>query len=190
MENWLSLSLNCNYNKTHFLLIDLVNCEGLAVDWVGMNLFWTDEGRKTISVASLENPSVTKILIEKYLSHPRAIALDPRYGRSKGWVPSVMMYVVMYHLTICIILPYYFMIRYMYWTDWAEPRSLGDSAKIEQADMNGDNRHVLVTKDIMWPNGLTVDLQNNRLYWCDSYFNTIASISLDESDAQKLVRVV
>lgn len=56
--------------------------EGLAVDWMGGNLYWTDDGpKKTINVARLEKASQTrKTLIEGKMSHPRAIVLDPVNG--------------------------------------------------------------------------------------------------------------
>jgi len=35
----------------------------------------------------------------------------------------------------------------MYWSDW------GVNSKIEQANLDGSDRVVLVQKDIAWPNG-------------------------------------
>lgn len=58
----------------------LNNCEGLAVDWMGRNLYWTDEGLSTISVASLENVEHRKTIIHDNMFHPRAIVLDPKMG--------------------------------------------------------------------------------------------------------------
>lgn len=58
--------------------------EGIAVDWMADNLYWTDDGpKKTISAARLEKASQTrKTLIEGKMTHPRAIVVD----RSSTWV--------------------------------------------------------------------------------------------------------
>lgn len=69
-------------------LTDLDNVEGISVDWIGNNLYWTNDGyRKTISVARLERASETrKTLLEGDMSHPRAIVVDPlnRYSRENS----------------------------------------------------------------------------------------------------------
>lgn len=58
----------------------LNNCEGLAVDWMGRNLYWTDEGLSSISVANLDNVVHRRTLIQDNMFHPRAIVLDPKMG--------------------------------------------------------------------------------------------------------------
>lgn len=45
------------------------------------------------------------------------------------------------------------------WTDW------GHQPRIERADMDGSNRIVLVTEDVVWPNGLCIDYTVDRIYW-------------------------
>ena len=55
------------------------NCEGIAVDWISENLYWTDDDLKTINIARL-NGSNRKILVSTNLTHPRAIVLDPGRG--------------------------------------------------------------------------------------------------------------
>ena len=47
----------------------------------------------------------------------------------------------------------------MFWTDW------GEVPKIERADMDGsnDSRKVIVSDDIFWPNGISVDYDNEVL---------------------------
>lgn len=50
----------------------------------------------------------------------------------------------------------------MYWTDW------GENPKIERANLDGQERHVLVNTSLGWPNGLALDLQEGKLYWGDA----------------------
>lgn len=57
----------------------IAKCEGLAVDWLGGNLYWTDDGLKIISVSKLDG-SLRKTLIKDNLTHPRDIEVDPVNG--------------------------------------------------------------------------------------------------------------
>uniref|UniRef100_A0A6Q2Y3H0 EGF-like domain-containing protein n=1 Tax=Esox lucius TaxID=8010 RepID=A0A6Q2Y3H0_ESOLU len=58
----------------------LLSPEGLALDWVQHNLYWTDSGHKSVSVASAYDGLKRRVLVDTELSEPRAIALDPQYG--------------------------------------------------------------------------------------------------------------
>ena len=53
--------------------------DGLAVDWVARNLYWTDTGTDRIEVSRL-NGSSRKVLFSENLDEPSAIALDPARG--------------------------------------------------------------------------------------------------------------
>ena len=53
--------------------------EGLAVDWVGGNLYWCDPVHDTIEVSKL-NGSYPTVLVNTDLDRPRSIAVDVRYG--------------------------------------------------------------------------------------------------------------
>lgn len=57
----------------------LATAEGLAVDWIGENLYWVESSLDQIEVAKLDG-SFRKTLIAGNMESPRAIALDPRYG--------------------------------------------------------------------------------------------------------------
>lgn len=53
--------------------------EGVAVDWISRNLYWTDAGMDKIEVSRL-NGSSRRVLISAGLDEPRAIAVDPNNG--------------------------------------------------------------------------------------------------------------
>ena len=60
----------------------------------------------------------------------------------------------------------------MYWCN------RGVDYKIEVANMDGEDRRLLVRRGLYYPNGLTLDDKNNRLYWVDSYLRTLEYFDL------------
>ncbi|XP_068095090.1 low-density lipoprotein receptor-related protein 8 isoform X2 [Hyperolius riggenbachi] len=135
----------------HIVLINshLHSPEGLAVDWIHKNIYWTDSGNKTISVATTDGCK-RKTLFNQSLRDPRAIAVDPTSG-------------------------------FMFWSDWGEP------SKIEKAGLNGGDRQVLVSDDIEWPNGITLDVLTQRLYWVDSKLHTLSSVDFNGANRKLLI---
>lgn len=57
----------------------LATPEGLAVDWIAGNIYWVESNLDQIEVAKLDGTMRTTLLAGD-IEHPRAIALDPRYG--------------------------------------------------------------------------------------------------------------
>ena len=57
----------------------------------------------------------------------------------------------------------------MFWSDW------GEIPRVSRAGMDGSNQTSIVSTFITWPNGLTLDYQENRVYWIDARHNYIAS---------------
>lgn len=70
----------------------------------------------------------------------------------------------------------------MFWTDW------GKEPQIATSGMDGSKPKSLVKKDVEWPNGLTLDTSNDRLYWVDAKSMRIESIRLDGSDRQVILK--
>ena len=73
--------------------------------------------------------------------------------------------------------------RYMYWSDW------GDEARIERAGMDGSNRTILHTTNLIWPNGITIDYGNQRIYWTDASLDTVEYSNMDGTGRTLLERV-
>ncbi|CAL8386032.1 unnamed protein product [Boreogadus saida] len=57
----------------------LASPDGLACDWLGGKLYWTDSETNRVEVAELDG-SLRKVLFWRELDQPRAIALDPERG--------------------------------------------------------------------------------------------------------------
>lgn len=78
---------------------------------------------------------------------------------------------------------HYFVIRWMYWTDWEEDPKDSKRGKIEKAWMDGTNRNVFVTsKTVLWPNGLSLDIPAKVLYWVDAFYDRIEMIMLNGTE--------
>ena len=68
----------------------------------------------------------------------------------------------------------------MYWTDW------GTVAKIERASMDGTSREGLHNTSLVWPNALTLDYDNQILYWMDGSLDKFESSNADGSNRRLL----
>ena len=58
---------------------EVAEADGIAVDWIARNLYWTDTGSNRIEVSRLDG-SARKVLVSDGLDQPRAIVLDPVNG--------------------------------------------------------------------------------------------------------------
>ncbi|MGH0159611.1 UNVERIFIED_CONTAM: hypothetical protein FKN15_060831 [Acipenser sinensis] len=157
--------------------------EGLAMDWVHKNIYWTDSGNKSISVATADGMK-RRTLITSELGEPRAIAVDPKQGFmywsdwgnpakiEKAGLNGVDRQVLVSHNI-----------------EWPNGIALdwGNPAKIEKAGLNGVDRQVLVSHNIEWPNGIALDLLNKRVYWVDSKLHLISSVDFSGGSRKVLL---
>lgn len=59
--------------------VELDHPDGIAVDWISRNLYWTDKGTDRIEMSRL-NGSSRHVIVAEGLQEPRAIVLDPLGG--------------------------------------------------------------------------------------------------------------
>ncbi|XP_041779439.1 low-density lipoprotein receptor-related protein 2 [Anopheles merus] len=57
--------------------------------------------------------------------------------------------------------------KWLFWTDW------GENPRIERIGMDGTMRETIVSTKIYWPNGLTLDVATQRVYFADSKLDFI-----------------
>jgi len=53
-------------------------------------------------------------------------------------------------------------LRYVFWSDWGTVPFIG------RVGMDGSQEKKVITQDIFWPNGVTVDYTSDRLFWVDA----------------------
>lgn len=80
----------------------------------------------------------------------------------------------MYVLTFCRT-------RWLFWTDW------GENPRIERIGMDGTNRSTIINTKIYWPNGLTLDTANQRVYFADSKLDFIDFCYYNGSGRQQVL---
>ncbi|NWU34611.1 LRP2 protein, partial [Hylia prasina] len=136
-------------NKEAVISDDVPNGEGIAVDWVGRKLYWVDAYRDCLYVSELDG-RFRKKLVDRCVDANNTFCFQ--YPRA------------------VVVHPKYGQI---YWTDWA------DRAYIGRAGMDGKEKTVIISTKLEWPNGLTIDYTNDKLYWTDAHLNYIEYSDLD-----------
>ncbi len=128
--------------------------EGLAVDYVGRNVYFTDshadtDGRSFVGVASVATGRWAKLIEEsRWLDKPRGIAVYP---------PR----------------------RLLFFTDWGR-----NAAIVRANMDGGDVRAVVTKdpgQTDAWINDLAVDVVKERIYWVDAHSDKIESVRFDGS---------
>uniref|UniRef100_A0A8D0ALX9 LDL receptor related protein 1 n=1 Tax=Sander lucioperca TaxID=283035 RepID=A0A8D0ALX9_SANLU len=165
-----SMIRRMHMNGSNIEVSNVLLANGLAVDWVGGNLYWCDKGRDTIEVSKL-NGAYRTVLVNNGLREPRAVAVDVRYGylywSDWGDNPHIgrigmdgtnRSVIVEDKITWPNGLTLDFINDRIYWADAREDY-------IEFASLDGTNRHTVLSQDI--PHIFAMTLFEEHIYWTD-----------------------
>uniref|UniRef100_A0A673ZAX5 Low density lipoprotein receptor-related protein 5 n=1 Tax=Salmo trutta TaxID=8032 RepID=A0A673ZAX5_SALTR len=180
------------YNQsTHWQTVvvsGLDSPDGLACDWLGRKLYWTDSETNRIEVANLDGTS-RKVLFWLDLDQPRAIALNPahRYMYWTDWGEEprieragmdgsnrkIIVEVDIYWpngLTIDLDE------QKLYWAD-------AKLSFIHRANLDGSSRETVVEGTLTHPFALT--LSEETLYWTDWQTRSIHACNKHTGDKRR-----
>uniref|UniRef100_A0A673MJU7 EGF-like domain-containing protein n=1 Tax=Sinocyclocheilus rhinocerous TaxID=307959 RepID=A0A673MJU7_9TELE len=181
-DHLLVTQLTADNSSQHIVVIgsDLHAPEGIAVDWIHGNIYWTDSIKKTISVATADG-SRRKTLFKENLAKPRAIVVDPiknfmfwsdwgtpakieRGGLNGGDRHALVTDNIIWPNGITLDL----LNRRLYWVD-------SKLHTLSSISMQGDGRRTLIIDQgkLAHPVGLTVF--EEKVFWTDVSNNAILS---------------
>uniref|UniRef100_A0A8C2D0X4 Low density lipoprotein receptor-related protein 6 n=1 Tax=Cyprinus carpio TaxID=7962 RepID=A0A8C2D0X4_CYPCA len=148
----------------------LASPDGLACDWMGNKLYWTDSETNRIEVSELDGTH-RKVLFWQDLDQPRAIALDPArgymYWTDWGEIPKIERAGMDgTHRSVIIDSEIYwpngltldYELQKLYWAD-------AKFSFIHRSDLDGSRREVVVKGSLPHPFALT--LYEDTLFWTD-----------------------
>ncbi|CAF1581398.1 unnamed protein product, partial [Rotaria sordida] len=72
----------------------------------------------------------------------------------------------------------------LFWSD------VGYYPSIRRSTLTGRQVTYIVTTNIRWPNGLTIDFDDDRIYWADAWFDRIERAEFDGTNRQVILTVV
>ncbi|KAJ8349711.1 hypothetical protein SKAU_G00248410 [Synaphobranchus kaupii] len=70
---------------------------------------------------------------------------------------------------------------YMFWTEWGMTPCIG------RALLDGSDQVLLVNSGVAWPNGISIDYEENKLYWCDARTDKMERINLESGESREIV---
>ncbi|KAF5291298.1 hypothetical protein FQA39_LY03449 [Lamprigera yunnana] len=173
------------HSGTYFPIArNLTQSIGVAYD--GRFVYWTEimVGHESI-VQSLEDGTHKRVLVTSGLDTPEDLAVDWITGNiyftdaeikhigvcsNDGMYCTVLVSEGVQNPRSVVLYPQKGL---MYWSDW------GKRPEIARAKMDGTEDMSFVANAIYWPNGLALDIPNERLYWVDAKLMTLQSINLD-----------
>ena len=181
----------------------LTTAEGLAVDWIGENLYWIQSSLDQIEVAKI-NGSFRQTLIAGNMARPRALALDPRIAILfwTDWDPhgspriescsmdgntenrKTVFYVQSYGGAWPNGLTIDYLAQRLYWTD-------ARSDSIHTTLYDGNGHHEIIRGHTKLSHPFSVAIFESHIYWTDwRSSSVIRANKWNGSDVQILERTI
>uniref|UniRef100_A0A3Q2QM79 Low density lipoprotein receptor-related protein 6 n=1 Tax=Fundulus heteroclitus TaxID=8078 RepID=A0A3Q2QM79_FUNHE len=171
----------------HVVQFGLDYPEGMAVDWLGKNLYWADTGTNRIEVAKLDGQH-RQVLVWKDLDSPRALALDPAeymYWTEWGGKPKIDRAAMDGSDRITLVsdvgrangLTIDYAERRLYWADL-------DTTLIESSNMLEERE--VIADDLPHPFGLTQ--YQDYIYWTDWSHRSIERANKSSGQNRTLIQ--
>ncbi|PIK41449.1 putative sortilin-related receptor isoform X3 [Apostichopus japonicus] len=180
--------------ETVLISNDIEMVEGLAFDWLALNLYWLDSALDKIEVARHDGRlRRTLVSDDVNLDQPRGLALDPKKGYMywADWGDSakiVRAYMDGTHIETVVSTNIHWpngvtideQTGRIYWTDAYYHR-------IESAFSDGTGRYVVVSEDL--PHPFAIGIYKDRVYWDDwSTLNIESANKHDGSNREVFLR--
>lgn len=149
--------------QQHWDFIAEYSLEGvvqIAKDWVSGNWYFADEHYDRMFVCNW-NLSICHNILPCYECNSHSIAPELDKPSDFALDPSV---------------------GFIFITDWSQSQP-----SLSRIDMTGENYKHLVTKKIIQPFGVTLDLPRQRVYWLDNFLEYINSVDYN-GDKRTIVK--
>ncbi|KAK2108852.1 Low-density lipoprotein receptor- protein 2 [Saguinus oedipus] len=151
------VSLSSGIHTPTVIASGIGTADGIAFDWITRRIYYSDYLNQTIN--SMAEDGSNRTVIAR-VSKPRAID---------------------YEVSCELIVDFFHMTRYLYWADWDM------YAKIERATLGGNFRVPIVNSSLVMPSGLTLDYEEDLLYWVDPSLQRIERSTLTGMDREVIV---
>ncbi len=171
---------------------------GIDYDYRDNKIIFTDISTKKISSFSIKNENqVIEDIIKQNMSLSRQLVMKPE-GVAYDWVMDTIYYadedlnqIISYKISnkmryvigqsqsprAIVVHPCK---GYVFWSD------VGRNPMIARSSLAGSNFKRIITTDIKWPNGLTIDFDEEKLYWADAFYDKIERCDFDGNFRQIL----
>ncbi|EDW48843.1 putative vitellogenin receptor isoform X1 [Drosophila sechellia] len=157
---------------------------GVAYD--GSHIYWTNIQNEAESIVKANGDgSHAEILLTSGLDAPEDLAVD--------WLTQNIYFSdnIMRHIAVCSndglncavlvtqdvhqprSLAVWPQKGLMFWTDWGEKPMIG------RASMDGSRSRPIVSDNIEWPNGIALDMHQERIYWVDAKLGSVQTVRPD-----------